>query len=514
MKSTRIVALLLCTAALQVNLSAQALQMQPRRNTIKTRTQKYVELVSRNDILKDSQFGVLALKMNGDTVACWNSNTRMLPASNMKLITTGAAIHKLGPDFKYTTRIGYSGTINNGVLEGDIYIVGGGDPTIASKDSIAIPRFFLMSKWKAFMDNAGIKKENGRIIGDGRYFDGPLENDTWSYQDIGNSDGTGFDGLCFYENIQEFKATPGASVGAPVTTSIVFPITPWMSYGNFGRTSRAGTGDNLYFFPSEYAPYGEVRGSFAIDRNPRVEHFSNKFGAYTCAHYFCNYLRDKGIEVTEGVADVHGGRIRSSLSSQGLGPYAAKVDDLKMIGGTDSPALKDIARECNLKSDNFYAETLLRTLGRKGHHSASYDSSYVALGEVFKSLGVSAGSVQISDGSGLSRHNYLSPEFIVSFLEAMMKSPHFDEYIGTIGVAGGRGYESKLASEKPDTRSRVHLKSGSMNGVRCFSGYIEPSTGTRGEVIVFSLMTNNALVKASQVDPLLDRIMAFLASEN
>lgn len=479
-----------------------------------TKAQEYIGLVARNEILKGSQFSVLAVTVGGDTLACRNPDTRMLPASNMKLITTGAALHALGPDFRYSTRLGYSGEIKDGVLDGDLYIIGGGDPTIASKDSIAVPRFFLFSQWAAMLEKAGIREISGRLIGDGRYFDGPIEKDSWAYHDIGCSDACGSDGLCFYENIQEVQVSAGASEGAPVSAVPIFPTTPWMKYGVYARTGKAGTGDNLYYFPTEYVPYGEIIGSYAIDRKPRTETFSNKFGAYTCAFQFLTYLKTKDIEVRGGVADVRMGRIRTDLNSQEYGAYAARVDDLEVIGSTQSPTLKEIARMTNLKSDNFYAETLLRTLGRRMHHSATYDSSYVALDEVMRSLGVDASGVQIRDGSGLSRHNYLSPSFIVSFLKAMMDSPVFGDYIGTIGVAGGPHYESRLASERADLRKRIHLKSGSMNGVRCYSGYIEPRDGTKEDVIVFSIMTNNALVRASQVDPILDRIIAFLAAEN
>jgi D-alanyl-D-alanine carboxypeptidase/D-alanyl-D-alanine-endopeptidase (penicillin-binding protein 4) len=176
-------------------------------------------------------------------------------------------------------------------------------------------------------------------------------------------------------------------------------------------------------YASEYVPYAEVRGSFAIDRKAKTEEFANKFGAYTYAYYFCNYLKTKGIEVSQGPADVRLGRVRSNLESQEYGPYAAKVDGLKVIGSTYSPSLKRIARATNLKSDNFYAETLLRTLGRRMHHSASYDSSYVALGDVLKKIGADPSKVSIADGSGLSRHNYVSPEYFVRFLSAMMESP-------------------------------------------------------------------------------------------
>ena len=347
-----------------------------RKQAVKSKTQRYVELVARNDVLKSSVFGVLAMTEDGDTVAAWNPGQRMIPASTLKLVTTGAALHQLGPDFKYVTKIGYSGSIKGGVLEGDLYIIGGGDPTIASKDSIATPRFFLFSQWKGFLDAAGIKKINGRVIGDGRYFDGPIEKDTWSYQDVGTAYGAGCDGLCFYENAQDMKVTPGATVGAPVNVVVSFPTSPWMKFNYVCKTSKAGTGDQLYMYASEYVPYAEVRGSFAIDRKAKTEEFANKFGAYTCAYYFCNYLKTKGIEVSQGPADVRLGRVRSNLESQEYGPYAAKVDGLKVIGSTYSPSLKRIARATNLKSDNFYAETLLRTLGRRMHHSASYDSSY------------------------------------------------------------------------------------------------------------------------------------------
>lgn len=488
----------------------------PRHNgkSLKTKTQRYVESISRSESLKSSVLGVLAVTEGGDTLAAWNCDTRMIPASTMKLVTTGMAIHRLGPDFKFVTRVAYSGTVKDGVLDGDLYIVGGGDPTIASKDSIALSRAKLFGQWKSFLDKAGIRSITGHVIGDGRYFDGPIENDRWSYQDIGTAYGTGGNGLCFYENAQDFKVSAGATVGSSVNVSPSYPILPWMKYEYACKTAPAGTGDQLYLFNTEFAPCAEVRGSFAIDRKPKTEEFSNKFGAYTCAHYFCEFLKNNGVSVAQGPADIHGGRVRSTLSSLERGPYASKVDDLTVIGQTYSPSIKRIARETNLKSDNFYAETLFRTLGRRFHHSASYDSSYVAVAETLKGLGVASGDVQIVDGSGLARHNYVSPSFFVRFLSAMMDSPSFGDYVQTIGQPGARHYESRLRDASAALKSRVHLKSGSMNGVRCFSGYIEPSVGSKSDTIIFSIMTNNSLAPASRIDPLIDRIITLLASDN
>ena len=485
-----------------------------RKAASKSKAQRYVESVSRNDILANASFGVLAVTEGGDTLAGWNWNQRLIPASTMKLVTAGAAMHQLGADFKFTTRIGYTGTVKDGVLEGDLYIVGGVDPTIASKDSIAFSKERLFSQWKGFLDKAGIRKINGMVIGDGRYFDGPIDRDTWSYQDIGTAYGTGGDGLCFYENAIDMKVSAGASVGSPVPVIVSYPSLPWMKYSYNCKTAKAGTGDQLYMFTTEFFPYAEVRGTFALDRKPKTEEFSNKFGAYTCAHFFKEYLVTRGVEVTRGVADVRLGRIRSNLSSTEPGPYAAKVDDLKMLGTTYSPSLKRITRETLLESDNFYAETMFRVLGRRLHHSASPDSCKTALADVLKKIGAASDKIGIDDGSGLSRYNYVSPGYFVTFLSAMMDSPVFGDYIETLGQPGGRHYETRLRGESETLKSRVHLKSGSMGGVRCFSGYIEPSEGSKSDAIVFSIMTNNLIVPVTRFDPIVDRIITLLAADN
>lgn len=108
----------------------------------------------------------------------------------------------------------------------------------------------------------------------------------------------------------------------------------------------------------------------------------------------------------------------------------------------------------------------------------------------------------------------MSPDYLVKFLSAMMDSPVFGDYIETMGQPGGRHYESRLQGESAELKSRVHLKSGSMGGVRCFSGYIEPTEGSKSDAVVFSVMANNFIVPVSKVDPIIDRVIAMLASEN
>ena len=129
---------------------------------------KVIEKIAAEAPLNTASWGMKAVDGKGKVLAEYNPSAKMTPASNMKLITTGCALHSLGADFRFPTSIAYSGEIVDGTLRGDIYIVGGGDPTIGAADSIAMKADGLFWKWKSAMKAAGITAVEGRIIGDGR----------------------------------------------------------------------------------------------------------------------------------------------------------------------------------------------------------------------------------------------------------------------------------------------------------------------------------------------------------
>ena len=477
-----------------------------------TKAQAYIDRIAAEEPLRSAVWGVLAVNGKGDTLAVLNPVQKMVPASNMKLLTTGAALHTLGADFQFETAIGYTGAIQSGILKGDVYIIGGGDPTLAAPDSIATSAFTLFSRWKAFLSKAGIKQIDGRIIGDGRYLDGAPENPSWNWEDLGTDYGTGGSGLCFYENQKEFSVKAGAAVGDPVTIREGYPETPWMQYTFNGTTARAHTGDELYLFTSDQAPTGAIRGTFAVDRKPRTEKFANKFGALTCAYHFYKYLSRTGISTTGGPADIDcHGLIRCGFETP-PSEAAAIPDSIKILGKTLSPPLSKICRETNHRSDNFYAETLLRTLGKREKGVDNYDSCQVVLKGILEKIGADCSEgIRIEDGSGLSRRNYVSPGFMVRFLSAMRSSPAWNAYLAGLPVPGANGTMRMVLPSLPkETKDRIHLKSGSMNGVLCYSGYITPKPGGK-DTICFSILTNNATAEALEVRPLITKIIALLA---
>lgn len=488
----------------------------------KSGAQEYIEKYMNVEPLRSGLVGVLAVKMSGDTIAECNSLRKLLPASNVKLITTGLAIRGLGSDYKFDTAVGYSGHVNGGVLHGDLYILGGGDPTIASGDPGTMQIDTLFACWKGMLDKAGINRINGNVIGDGRYFDGPIEQDSWSYCDLGTYYGAGCNGLSFNRNILNIKVSAGSKPGMPVNAAVDYPILPWMEFRKNCVTAPAGTGDNLYLFNTDLAPVAELRGSFALDKTAKTEECSYKFGALACATYFIDYLRCAGIAVAGEAADVDAfGKIRTagSLSRGELRSQSRKdavqVDAMHIIGDTESIPLGRIARITNSRSDNFYAETLLRNLARERTGSASYDSCRVVIARELDSLDVDCSyGIRMVDGSGLARHNYISPDFFCRFLGAMAKSGSFWPYLATISRPGEPGMRSCLAGKPAEMKSRIRMKSGSMNGVLCYSGYVMPESGKKDDVIVFSIMTNNCEGPVSSVRTILSELISRIAMEN
>ncbi len=471
-----------------------------------------IEAVAADPAFSQAVVGICARKADGTPLVEMNSQTMMLPASNMKLISTGAALHALGTDMQFETRLGYDGTVEDGTLHGDLYIIGGGDPTLGSKDSIAVDIDHTFAQWEAIIRANGISRIEGRIIGDGRWFEGMAEEPTWLLEDAGTYYGTGTTGLMFYENMQSFAVSAGAQVGDPVNISPSYPDAPWMEFRYNCSTGEKGTGDMLYMYASDLAPIAEIRGTFGVDRAAKRLDCANKFPEHTCASYFHDFLKQRGLECTGGVADLN---IRESELED--------IDSLTVIGSTFSPTLDRIVFETNHASNNLYAETLMRTLGKELRGSACYDSSYVALNDILKDLKVDVSrGAQIQDGSGLSRQNYISADFICRFLAAMTVSPSYGTFLASLPSPGGSGTLQYNMSGKPASlRNRIKVKSGSMNGVRCYSGYILPSENSGGQAdglpadtIVFSILTNNCTSPTWQVRPLLDRVMAALAECN
>ena len=238
----------------------------------------YVSDISRREPFLSSVWGIEAARMNGETLISYNAMQKMVPASNMKLITTGLALRELGSNFRFETKFKSDGGIIDGILEGNLYIVGGGDPTT---DSTMFP------EWKKLLENNGIIGINGCIIGDSRFYTGEATHEDWSAGDYETEDASPVHGLNFAHNYKDTLYSPEKVSGA------------------------------------EY-----------------------------CAYYFRKYLVENGIEVSGEYSD-----------DENFGEGLFQADSLHFIASYHSVPLRTIIRKANEKSDNFYAEAILRAVG-------------------------------------------------------------------------------------------------------------------------------------------------------
>ena len=461
--------------------------------------QQTIDALAVKAPLQGTVWGFCVKDLQGHTLTQHNAGQRMMPASNRKLITTGVALHAFGPEYRFRTGIGYTGEIaEDGTLQGDVYLIGGGDPTLGAPDSIAYKPDALFWKWKSLLKEAGIQRIHGRIVGDGTAFEGHLEHASWEYDDMGTYYGTGGNALCFYENAIDFDVA-AAVEGEPVKMRQTYPETPWLHLTNHAFTGPEGTGNSLYLFTTDLAPYAELRGTFATDRKPKRESFSNKYGALTCAYYFWKNLRDTGWEVTGGYADIDR---NGYLRGPDFRPQE-KAGKPREIGFTESPRLADIAHVTNWRSDNFYAETFLRAMGEAASGVAEYDSCLVAESVVLRDLGLNLDDIALADGSGLSRMNYVTPEWMTDFLLAMRGSPAFDVFLSTIPHPG----QGTLNVINLDP-SRICMKSGSLGGTLCYSGYVLDASGRPQKV--FSFLTNNAVASTREVRSAIVQVLSLL----
>ena len=485
-----------------------ALMLIPLMAMGQNRVQNYIDRQMKTDsLLINAVVGILAVDSQGREVAAWNPDMPLLTASTMKTITTGLGYEVLGPGYRFSTRIAYDGQVEDGVLQGNLYIVGGADPTLGSRDTIAFPIDSIFAIWADAVKKAGIRRINGRIIGDDRIYEEENIPASWSYGNIGYDYGSGTSGLSFCENLTYFEIEAGEFVGDPVRITPVGPYSPYMTYLNEVATGEKGDGDNTEYYASSITPIGKFVGTFGIDAKPRVLAQSNKYGPATCAAAFSDFLKEQRGIGCKGVSD-----IRTIAADYAVPPQSA----LTYIAETFSPELRKIVKVTNTISNNFFAETIYKMVGKtlveretgKPCTGISYSRANRAIKAYFKERGVSTYGYTQDDGSGLSRQNYVSPRFFTRFYAMMAGSPNFREYLSTFPGPGRPGtLQGVLRKADPDLKKTIYAKSGSLSSVRCYAGYVDSKRG----LIRFAILVNNYDCPTSKVQPKIEGFLEELA---
>ncbi|MDN3549490.1 D-alanyl-D-alanine carboxypeptidase/D-alanyl-D-alanine endopeptidase [Mucilaginibacter aquaedulcis] len=414
----------------------------------------------------DSQCSYASLSLTvldaktGEQVFAGNPNMGLATASTLKTITSITAFNILGADFKYQTQLGYVGEITaDGTLNGDIIIKGAGDPTLGSWRYEQTKEAHVLALITDALQKAGIKKINGRIIGDDSIFGSQSIPEGWIWQDIGNYYGAGTSGLCWRENQFDIKLRTGV-VGNPIGVSRTVPLMPSLTFKSELINGPAGSGDHAYAFLPVGSTVMYLRGSYAVDQDKKAISVAIPDAAYDAAFRLADTLSKLGITVSNGAESA------STLSAKALQlPLIAK--NLTTI---QSPPLSRIIYWLNQKSINLYAEQLLKTIAWKQGRKPTTSNGVEEVQKFWKARGIDPNTINTYDGSGLSPGDRVTTATLAKILQSAKKESWFADLYESLPVYND-----------------MKMKSGSINNVLCYAGYQTHN----GRELCFSIMVNN-----------------------
>ncbi|MBJ7449438.1 MAG: D-alanyl-D-alanine carboxypeptidase/D-alanyl-D-alanine-endopeptidase [Parachlamydiales bacterium] len=376
-----------------------------------------------------------------------NSDLSLIPASCMKVVTTGAALEVLGPDYCFKTAIEYDGYIDSDkTLHGNLYIRGGGDPCLGSDRFTSWDN--QLQLWSKSIQNFGINKITGTVIGDATLWESSLAVSSWLWEDLGNYYGAGACALSFHENYYNVFFKPSTTVGQNAIISKTVPPLFDVIHKNEIKIGPENSGDQAWIFGCEYNLVQFMRGTIPLNS----KEFSIKGAildpaSYT-AHILKHQLNENGIQVLDQV----------QISSE-----------RHLINTTESPPLNEIIYWTNHNSINLYAEHLLKQLGQEVYQEGSTKSGLQAVTNFWKDKGVDMSGFNMADGSGLSRKNLTTTKQLVKMLSILKKSENFPIFLRSL----------------VQKENNLRIKGGTMSGIKAIVGFYDH--------IAFAILINNCL---------------------
>jgi D-alanyl-D-alanine carboxypeptidase/D-alanyl-D-alanine-endopeptidase (penicillin-binding protein 4) len=453
-----------------------------------------VTQLSNDPLMKYGQLGLSIQSLKtGETILSENAIKNMPPASNLKLLTTAASLKILGENYVFKTSIEYDGEIKDSVLSGNIYITGGGDPTLGCDRYKGSPGWEeLIALLTKKIKEAGIKKINGGIIADPTIFDMNVTPDNWPWGDIGNYYGAGIFGLNINENLYRFYFK-GTYIGDSAKIVKMSPELKDVKIINEVKTGAAGSGDNAYIYSAPRSNFIYANGTIPAN----TEQFAVR-GAIPDPPLLCATLLN---------AALINAKIKTEKKPEVLFKKNNSSLPRKIIYTCSSPALKDILKQTNVNSINLNAEALLKACGVKKNNDASTGSGVKAIQDFWKQTGLETTGWFMYDGSGLSPNNGISPYLLARALYLISKDSSFNSFYSSFPIAGQSGTVARIGKGTA-ADGNMRIKSGTLSKVICYSGYFKSKSG---EMYCFSLLTNNYNCSNSVIISRLEKIMVKMA---
>ena len=435
-------------------------------------------------------WGIAIADPSGHIVFDRNADRLFVPASNNKLLVTAAAVLLLPEDFRFRTSVYGAGAITDSVLRGDLVLYGRGDPTIS--DRYYADRLDVFHELADSLRAHGITRVEGDVVGDASYFDSVTIHPAWEAYDLTWWYAAPVTAIAFNDNAVDFRITPSAPGLAPVVT--FEPDLGLVQFTNRARTVPVDAPRTIDFHRALGTGTVWADGDVPTDARPWVENVSVPDGALWAATAFRRALEDRGISIA--------GHVRATYDSSAYA--AARLTD--PLAEHLSRPLPDILDPILKVSHNWYAEMLLKTLGRLRTGVGSWDSGLAVERRVLAdSLRVDTSLVEPTDASGLAHTNLVAPHAFVDLLHAMHRHRRGQLFVNALPVSGGTG-TLRFRYRGNGLRGRVRAKTGTIANTNTLSGYLEG----RGGTWTFSIQINHHVALNREALRRIDAIVAEL----
>jgi len=489
--SWRLVLAILLSIYLQACSTREALKEKADRHD---ELMNALEAVVNDPNLQNAQIGIYIESLeDGYTLYRYNEHKLFIPASNMKLFTTAAALINLGPEWRYETKILAIGNITDGALTGNLIIKGQGDPSISGRfydnDCLAI-----FNSWADSLRKKGIRKINGDLIADDTYFSGDRLGNGWQWDDETYYYSAQTAALSFNDNCIDISVFPAETIGAPARIRLS-PDTDYVTIINTTKTTHSDTSESIGFIRRRAQNIIELTGTIPLSADTLIESISVEDPPLYFVSVLYESLQNAGIEISGKP------RMLNAVENDQVNPP-------QVLFIHKSPELAELIKVVNKPSHNFYAEQLLKTMGALKKDEGSFGGGTTFVAGWLNSIGVPSEGLIMADGSGLSRMNVVSPNSVATLLRYMFRHKKFGYFYESLPIAGVDGsLKSRMASTA--AQGNVHAKTGFVRYSRNLSGYVRDA---RQRPYLFVLLFNHFSVPVSYVNTLQDRICVMLSN--
>jgi D-alanyl-D-alanine carboxypeptidase/D-alanyl-D-alanine-endopeptidase (penicillin-binding protein 4) len=444
-----------------------------------TQLNQQIEAITNRPEFRHSRWGILVqtLGRNPETLYAQDEQRYFIPASNVKLLTTAAALTQLGPQFRIRTAVYQLSNQANGVA---LEVLGHGDPSLTDRE---------LKELAQQIQSRGITQVS-QLIGNDHYFQGDAVNPSWEWEDVQAGDGAPVNSLILNQNLIGLTLYP-QNLGQPlrVVWDQAAVASQWQ-IENSSTTVEAGAPEFLEVGRDLSQTILHLQGQLRVGSAPEPVAIANLQPAQTFIQRFQQVLAAEQIHVDQTLI------------------AAAPDPQQEAIAAVESPSLAELLTTTNQASNNLYAEALLRLLGitQFPRASSSLEAGINALKAILTALNIDPESYRLVDGSGLSRRNLVSPTALVQVLQAMAQSPQSSIYRASLSVAGASGTLQNRFRNTP-VAGNLQGKTGTLTGVVALSGYLNPP---HYSALTFSILVNQFNQPVEEVQQAVDEVVESL----